>query len=284
MTESRKPEADRGDAPQAADTDAATANARRAATANTANAPQAAANTPQATTNATTTPHEADLGPEARRYGFPAVYGHEVCAIRTVAREDWDPSAPGRVELLRWRKGSGTLVREVPLNRLYVWARAGRISFGDKGGHTVDLVLLGEPETEGLRLGSPWPPDRHRTSTASNLAHGIVDDIKKTITFPSSFPHMMRVSGERNAVLDAVVAWCQREIPDIHIMRGWLRSSEGPSRHQVSGSIHKGLIGEPGWLPDTVGAHPTGWSPFHNDRNAHSGTSRPNAHEHPSGA
>ena len=95
---------------------------------------------------------------------------------------------------------------------------------------------------------------------------------------------MMRVSGERNAVLDAIVGWCKREVPDIHIMRGWWRSSEGPTQHQVSGTIHKGLIGEPGWMPDTVGAHPTGWSPFHNDRNAHSGTSRPNAHEHPSGA
>ena len=271
MTESRKPEAGRdGAAPQAPATPQTTATSQAAATA----ASQAAA----------TDAHEADLGPEARRYGFPAVYGHEVCAIRTVAREDWDSSAPGRVELLRWRKGSGALVRDLPLTRLYVWARAGRISFGDKGGRTVDMVLLGEPESEGLRLGSPWPTDHHRTSTASNLAHGVVTDMKNVVTFPSSFPRMMRVSGERNAVLDAMVAWCKREVPDIHIMRGWLRSSEGPSRHQVSGSIHKGLIGEPGWLPDTVGAHPTGWSPFHNDRNAHSGTARPNAHEHPSGA
>jgi hypothetical protein len=264
MTESRKPEAGRnGDVPQAADVHDATGG-------------QDAPDAPDA--------HDADLGPEARRYGFPAVSGHEVCAIRTVAREDWDSSAPGRVELLRWRKGSGALVRDLPLTRLYVWARAGRISFGDKGGRTVDLVLLGEPETEGLRLGSPWPADHHRTSTASNLAHGAVADVKNAVTFPASFPRMMRVSGERNAVLDAVVGWCKREVPDVHIMRGWLRGSEGPSRHQVSGSIHKGLIGEPGWLPDTVGAHPTGWSPFHNDRNAHSGTSRPNAHEHPSGA
>jgi hypothetical protein len=228
--------------------------------------------------------HMAELGPEARRYGFPAVYNHEVCAIRTVARGDWDPSAPGRVELLRWREGSGALVRDLPLTRLYVWARAGRVSFGDRGGRTVDLVLLGEPETEGLRLGSPWPPDRNRTSAASNLAHGIVDDIKKTITFPASFPHMMRVSGERNAVLDAVVGWCKRECPDIHIMRGWLRSSEGPYPEQVRGMLHKGLLGEPGWLPDTVGAHPAGWSPFRNDRNVPEETPRPNAHEHPSGA
>jgi len=27
-------------------------------------------------------------GPEARRYGFPAVCGHEVVALRTVTRED----------------------------------------------------------------------------------------------------------------------------------------------------------------------------------------------------
>lgn len=225
--------------------------------------------------------------PEARRYGFPAVHGHEVCALRMVAGEDRgdrDDDVPGRVELLRWREGSGALVRGLPVSRLYVWARAGRISFGGSDGRTVDVVLLGEPESQGLQLGAPWPPAHHRTSAASNLAHGIVDDIKKTITFPSSFPHMMRVSGERNEVLDSVVAWCQREVPDIHIMRGWFRGSEGPSRHQVSGTPHKGLIGEPGWLPDTVGAHPAGWSPFRNDRNAHSGTARPNAHEHPSGA
>jgi hypothetical protein len=229
-------------------------------------------------------PHEAATGPEARRYGFPAVCGHEVCALRLTARGEEESSAPGRAQLLRWRKGSGVLARDVPVTRLYVWARAGRVSFGDPGGLTVDLVLLGEPETEGLRLGAAWPPDHHKTSTASNLAHGIVDDIKKTITFPASFPHMMRVSGERNAVLDAIVAWCKREVPDIHIMRGWLRSSEGPTHHQVKGVIHKGLLGEPGWLPDTVGAHPAGWSPFRNDRNEYSETTRSTTHEHPSGA
>ena len=228
--------------------------------------------------------HEAELGPEARRYGFPVVYRNQVCAIRTVTREDTASDAPGRVELLRWRKGSGALVLNLPVTRLYVWARAGRISFGDKSGRTVDLVLLGEPETAGLRLGAAWPPGYHRTSTAANLAHGAVTDMKNIVTFPASFPRMMRISGERNAVLDALVAWCQREVPDIHIMRGWLRSSEGPTRHQVEGSIHKGLIGDHGWLPDTVGAHPAGWSPFGNRRNARSGTSRPNAHEHSSGA
>lgn len=223
-------------------------------------------------------------GPEARRYGFPAVCGHEVCALRTSAREDSDSSAPGRMELLRWREGSGALVRQLPLNRLYVWARAGRISFGAADGRTVDVVLLGESETEGLKLGAPWPPAHHRTSTATNIAHGVVSDLKNVVTFPASFPRMMRISGERNTVLDSIVAWCQREVPDIHIMRGWWRGSEGPTRHQVSGTMHKGLIGEPGWLPDTVGAHPAGWSPFHNDRNVYHGTSRPNAHEHPSGA
>ena len=223
-------------------------------------------------------------GPEARRYGFPAVYGHEVCAVRTVAPEDGDSSAPARLELLRWRRGSGTLVRNLPLSRLYIWARAGRISFGTVDGRTVDLVMLGEPETEGLRLGATWPPHYDRTSTAANVAHGVVTDLKNALTFPASFPRMMRISGERNAVLDSIVAWCRREIPDIHIMRGWLRSSEGPSRHQVQGTIHKGLIGEPGWLPDTVGAHPAGWSPFRNDRNAWDRAARPNAHEHPPGA
>jgi hypothetical protein len=228
--------------------------------------------------------HEAGAGPEARRYGFPVAFNHEVCAIRLIARGDSESSAPGRVELLRWRKGSGALVRDVPVTRLYVWARAGRVSFGDRGGRTVDLVLLGEPETEGLRLGGPWPTDHHRTSTASNVAHGMVADMKNIVTFPSSFPRMMRVSGERNAVLDAVVGWCKREVPDVHIMRGWFRSAEGPYREQVRGVLHKGLLGEPGWLPDTVGAHPAGWSPFRNDRNADTGTARSNAHEHPSGA
>ena len=206
-------------------------------------------------------------GPEARRYGFPAVCGHEVVALRTVTREDWESSEPGRMQLLRWRKGSGALVRDLPLNRLYVWARAGRISFGDAQGRTVDVVLLGEPETEGLKLGALWPPKHPSASTASNLAHGVVTDLKNTVTFPAAFPRMMRISGERNAVLDSIVAWCQREVPDIHIMRGWWRSSEGPSRTQVKGVLHKGLLGEPGWLPDTVGARPAGWSPFHNDRN-----------------
>ena len=114
------------------------------------------------------------------------------------------------------------------MSRLYVWARAGRISFGADDGRTVDVVLLGEPETEGLKLGAPWPPNHDRARTASNLAHGAVTDLKNTVTFPVSFPRMMRVSGERNAVLDSIVAWCQREVPDIHIMRGWLRGSEDP--------------------------------------------------------
>jgi hypothetical protein len=231
------------------------------------------------------TPVADEVAPDARRYGFPVVYNHEVCALRTVAREDFESSAPGRVELLRWRPGAGALVRDLPLVRLYVWARAGRVSFGGRDGRTVDLVLLGEPETEdGVLLGAAWPRDHDRTSTASNLKHGVVTDMKNAVTFPVSFPRMMRVSGERNAVLDALVGWCKREVPDIHIMRGWFRSSEGPTRHQVSGTLHKGLIGEPGWMPDTVGAHPAGWSPFHNDRNAQSDTSRRNAHEHPSGA
>jgi hypothetical protein len=179
----------------------------------------------------------------------------------------------------------GSLVRDLPVTRLYVWARAGRISFGGRDGRTVDLVLLGEPETEGgIPLGAPWPPDHDRTSTASNLRHGVATDLKNAVTFPVSFPRMMRVSGERNAVLDALVGWCKREVPDIHIMRGWFRGSEGPYREQVSGILHKGLLGEPGWLPDTVGAHPSGWSPFRNDRNAEDEASRPRSHEHPSGA
>ena len=116
------------------------------------------------------------------------------------------------------------------------------------------------------------------------MAHGFIHDLMNTITLPAIFPRMMKVSGERNEVLHAVVAWCKREVPDIHILYGWPRGSEGPSRHQVSGLMQKGLLGDHGWLPDTVGAHPEGWSPFGNDRNAHSGTTRPSAHEHPSGA
>ena len=83
---------------------------------------------------------ETPTAPEARRYGFPVVRGHEVCALRTVPRTE---GAPARIELLRWREGSGALVRALPLNRLYVWARAGRISFGGVTGRTVYLVLLG---------------------------------------------------------------------------------------------------------------------------------------------
>jgi len=224
--------------------------------------------------------------PEARRYGFPAVHDHEVCAVRISSREDGenDSPAPARVQLIRWRKGSGALVKDLPLDRLYVWARAGRVSFGDKAGTTVDIVLLGEPETKALKLGTPWPITHSRTSAASNIAHGVVDDLRNAVTFPASFPRMMRISGERNAVLDALVAWCQSEIPGVHILRGWPRGSERPSHHQVSGLPHKGLLGDHGWLPDTVGAQPSGWSPFGNDRNAHSAAARRKAHEHPSGA
>ncbi|MFL6115741.1 MAG: hypothetical protein ACJ786_30995 [Catenulispora sp.] len=238
------------------------------------------------------TQHES--APEARRYGFPAVYHHEVCAVRTSEREggreegrengESDSPAPARIQLLRWREGSGALVKDLPLDRLYVWARAGRVSFGDRAGTTVDVVLLGEPETEDLKLGTPWPIAHSRTSVASNIARGVVDDLRNAVTFPASFPRMMRISGERNAVLDALVAWCQREVPGVHILRGWPRGSEHPSPHQVSGLPHKGLLGEHGWLPDTVGARPSGWSPFGNDRNAHSATARRKAHEHPSGA
>jgi len=224
-------------------------------------------------------------GPDARRFGFPVIYRHEVCAVRTVAREDTESSVPGKVQLLRWREGSGALVRDLPTNRLYVWARAGRISFGDKTGTTIDIVLLGEPETEGgLPLGTPWPLGHDRTKAAANVAHGFMTDLKNTVTFPASFPRMMRISGERNAVLDALVGWCQREVPGIVIMRGWFRGSEGPSRHQVEGLHQKGLLGDHGWLPDTVGAYPAGWSPFGNDRNARGGAPRPHTHEHPSGA
>ena len=240
---------------------------------------QAAQN--QAAQNQTAAPSDAL---EARRYGFPVIHGHEVCALRTLAPEDPESPEPGRVQLVRWRRGSGALVRDLPVIRLYVWARAGRISFGSKDGRTIDLVLLGEPESEDLKLGAPWPPRHDRARTASNVAHGVVSDLRNAVTFPASFPRMMRISGERNAVLDSIVAWCQRELPDLHVMRGWLRSSEGPTRHQVSGTTHKGLIGEPGWRPDTVGARPAGWSPFRNDRNAESRAARRKAHEHPSGA
>ena len=234
-------------------------------------------------------PHEdpANAAPVAGDVGLPAVLGHEVVAVRLVARGDAESDEPGRIEIVRWR--GAQVYKPIPTDRLYVWARAGRVSFGSKSGRSVDLVLLGEPEMEGLKLGDPWPKTRHnpfeeRHGNFANLVQGVTDDLKNVVTFPSSFPRMMKTSGERNRVLDALVGWCNREIPGIHTMRGWWRSAEGPDKTQVGGVLHKGLIGDHGWLPDTVGDRPEGWSPFRNDRNEAGGSARREPHEHASGA
>jgi hypothetical protein len=189
--------------------------------------------------------------PEARRYGFPAVLGHEVVAVSCVAREDWESSEPGHVCVIRWHDG-GIASDRMPDRRLYVWARAGRVAFGDEKG-TVDLVLLGEHEYEGLALGVTWPKDYSRTSRVTNIVHGAAEDLRNAVTFPASFPRMMRTSGERNKVLDTLVAWCKREIPGIHVLRGWLRGTEGPDNHQVPALPPKGQIGEHRWLDTTPG-------------------------------
>ena len=203
--------------------------------------------------------------PEARRYGFPAVLGNEIVAVSTVAREDWESSEPGHVCVIRWHDG-GIASERMPDERLYVWARAGRAAFGEKG-RTVDLVLLGEHESEGLTLGATWPRDHSSTSRVANIAHGAAEDLKNVVTFPSSFPRMMKTSGERNRVLDTLVGWCKREIPGIHVLRGWLRGAEGPDHHQVAALPHKGLIGDSRWLDTSPGAEQV-------DPSAHSDSER----------
>jgi hypothetical protein len=193
----------------------------------------------------------AGPAPEARDCGFPAVLGHEVVAVSAVARDDWASSEQGHLSLVRWQDGAIDSKR-LPADRLYVWARAGRITFAGKDGEMVNMTLLGEREYEGLQLGAPWPR-AHTRSKASNLAHGAVEDVKNVVTFPASFPRMMRTSGERNAMLSALVGWCEREIPDIHVLRGWPHGAEGPDEHQVPALPHKGLMGQHGWLEGTVG-------------------------------
>ena len=92
--------------------------------------------------------------PEARSYGFPAVHDHEVVAVVPVAREDWNLAGPGIVSVVRYRD-QGISSEKLPTERLYMWARAGRVTFGDHdGSRMVDLVLLGEQECQGLALGS----------------------------------------------------------------------------------------------------------------------------------
>jgi hypothetical protein len=190
--------------------------------------------------------------PEARRYGFPAVNGHEVVAVSCVSREDWDHSEPGHVCLIRWHDG-GITSEKLPSDRLYVWVRAGRVSFVANTGESVDLTLLGEHEYTGLGLGAPWPSN-HKPGTAANVAAGVAHDLKNTITFPTSFPRMMHTSNERNDVVDALVGWCQREMPDMHVLRGGPRSQDRPSAGQIPALPHKGLIGDHGWLDAPAGA------------------------------
>jgi hypothetical protein len=191
--------------------------------------------------------------PEARGYGHPAVLDHEVVAVVPVAREDWNLAGPGIVSVVRYR-GQGICSEKLPTERLYVWARAGRVTFGDKEGRRmVDLVLLGDQEHEGLALGAPWPPDYQPAGGVSNVTHGAVKDLKNAVTFPISFPRMMKISGARNTVLDALVGFCKREIPDIHVLRGWWRGNEGPDAHQADALPHRGLLGRDGWLAGTQG-------------------------------
>lgn len=190
--------------------------------------------------------------PEVRRYGFPAVLGHEVVAVSCVAREDGNSAEAGHICVIKWRHDAITSER-VPSGRLHVWARAGRISFVAKTGEAVNVTLLGEHEYEGLQLGTPWPAT-HRDSKVANVATGAAHDLKNTITFASAFPRMMRTSAERNAVADSVVGWCQREMPDIHVLRGWPRSADGPVGDQIPALSHKGLLGGHGWLETPPGA------------------------------
>ena len=191
--------------------------------------------------------------PEARKYGFPAVLGHEVVALSCVAREDWDSSEPGHVCVIHWRDG-GIASERMPDERLYVWARAGRVTFAAADGSAVNLTMLGEHEHDGLMLGAPWPK-RHSRSRASNIVHGAVTDVKNAVTFPASFPRIIRTSGARNSMLDTLIGWCRREIPDLHILHGGLRGAERPDANQLPALPLKGLLGEPGWQdPPPAGA------------------------------
>src|SRR5260221_6544263 len=107
--------------------------------------------------------NDSQRAPEARKYGFPAVLGHEVVAVSGVAREDWDSTEPGHVCVIRWRNG-GITSKRLPDERLYVWARAGRVTFAAADGARVDLTLLGEHEHEGVTLCTDWPRAHSRTS------------------------------------------------------------------------------------------------------------------------
>lgn len=192
--------------------------------------------------------------PEARSYGFPAVVDHEVVAVVPVAREDWNLAGPGIVSVVRYHD-QGISSEKLPTERLYMWARAGRVTFGDKAGtRMVDVVLLGDQECRGLVLGASWPQDHQAEAGGmTKVTHGAVKDLKNAVTFPVSFPRMMKISGERNTVLDALVGFCKREIPDIHVLRGWWRGTEGPDKHQADALPHRGMIGHDGWLAGTQG-------------------------------
>ena len=181
---------------------------------------------------------------------YPAVYQHEVVMLSCVAQN----GQSAHVELTQHDTGHDT-VRTLPAGRLYVGIRAGRMSFATRDGtDMVGLTLLGDSEAAGVTVGDHWPRSgvRDHHSRATDALSKTVHALGRALN-PVAFVKAMRSSTERNAAMDSVVHWCQREMPDIHVLYNAQHGAEQAVGSQRRAGPRKGLIGGPGWDEDDSG-------------------------------
>lgn len=177
----------------------------------------------------------------------PAVYEHEVVRLSCTGRNGRSAS----LDLIR-HDTTGHLVHPLPVGRLYVGIRAGRLTFASRdGADLAGLTLLGDEEAAGLVLGDPWPRSgapRHQgrvMDALSKSARGIGHALH-----PSAFPKAMRSSTQRNQAMDTVVSWCRREMPEVHVLYNAQHGADMAVNGQRPAGARKGLIGAPGWDED----------------------------------
>jgi hypothetical protein len=177
----------------------------------------------------------------------PAVYEHQVVRLSCTGRD----GQPASIDLIR-RDDGDHLVHPLPVGRLYVGIRAGRLTFATReGADPVALTLLGDEEAAGLVLGDRWPRSgapRHRgrgMDALSKTAHAVGHALN-----PVGFPKAMRSSTQRNQAMATVISWCRREMPDIHVLYNAQHEADTAARGQRPAGSRKGLIGAPGWDED----------------------------------